>query len=109
MAFVWLCATPCGATGPTAGGGTGGVALPAVSRPAAAVELPLHALPALVALPALHRGAVSLVLAVAVVAGLSAGDAPAIAAARDVRVVASTPAPAAPGVEQRFPDSRNRV
>ncbi len=38
MAFVWLCASPCGATGLPVGGGTGVVALPAVSRPDAAVE-----------------------------------------------------------------------
>ena len=129
MAFVWLCATPCDATGLTAGGGAGVAALPAVSRPDAAVEPPLHSLPALpplpalvalpalvtlpalVALPALRRGAVALVLAVAAVAGVSAGDAPAIvlAAAPDGSVAASTPAPAGPDVELLFPDGRARA
>jgi hypothetical protein len=96
-----------------AGSAAGVVALPVAARPDAAVE---------VLLPALHRGAVALVLAMAVVAGLSAGDARAIvgadapdlpvaasAPAPGTPVAASTPAPAGRGGERLLPGRRYRV
>lgn len=103
MAFVWLCATPCGATGPATGPATdtGSAAEVVAARGDAAVD---------VLLPALHRGGVALVLATAVVAGLSAGDARAIVGtvAPDLTVAVSVPAPAGGG-ERLFPGRHDRV
>lgn len=116
MALVWLCATPCGATGPASGPAA---ATAAATGPAAEV-VPARADAAVdVLLPALRRGAVALVLATTVVAGLSAGDAratvgtsdlPAAASApvRGVPVAVSTPAPAGGG-ERLFPEGRLRA
>ena len=105
MALVWLCATPCGATGPV----PGGPVVDPVARPAA-VRADAPAEVSLPALPALRRGAVALVLAMAVVAAVSAGDARATGGASTVpasTVSAASSAPAVQAGERPVPGRRD--